>query len=242
MNKYPLDAQAIDDIARDIQQHDRATRETILTLAGFLVQAMKDADAQGMDEAEWYEDATLFLKDFNTRKMDFENHRFNQKNGHNVRKNSPYQDGERAIDLMTEGKLNAMEAEFGEELSERDIAKFFKEKIPKKKEKKEKGLNKMSLKEIESWEKAQDNSNDIYKVSARIKNLARQGAGANLTPAGDVLCNSHTHLIKAFYDFAETVEDKETKMKLVNLIRSNEGMAANVISALGSGVSIKKGQ
>lgn len=239
MNKYPLDARAIQDISRDLVQNDAANREVITTLAQFLVLAMEDATENDIEDSDWYEDANLFLQSLNKRTMDFETHRFNQKNNHFVGKVSPYEDS-RPMDLYQEGKLNAMESEFGEELSESDIAQFFKEPVIKTKKKKTKKLEKMSLEEIESWEKQQDNSNDIYKVSARIKNLARQGAGANLTTAGDVLCNSHTHLCKAFYDFAETIQDKDTKIKLIDLVRNNEGMVANVISALSAGVSIKK--
>jgi hypothetical protein len=237
--KYPLDAQAIEDISRDILEHDRANKRLIAELADLLSQAIIFPSEEDRDSLDWIEPAQKLLKTMYVRGTDFETHRFNQKNGHNVKQNSPYKDTFRPIDPMAEGKLNAMEADFGEEMTEEEVARLFKEPRPKKK-KKEKSLNKMTLKEIEAWEKAQDNSNDIYKVSARIKNLARQGAGANLTPAGDVLCNSHTHLCKAFYDFAETVEDKDTKIKLMELIRINESMAANVISALGAGVNIKK--
>lgn len=123
-----------------------------------------------------------------------------------------------------------------DEMSASDVAKLFNEvyaeekyeKIPETKE------------EIEAWERSQENSNDIYKVNARIKNLAREAVKANLTAQGDMVINSFTHVLKAFYDFAETVQDKETRTKLIALTRLQEGAPALLLTALGVGVKAPK--
>lgn len=70
---------------------------------------------------------------------------------------------------------------------------------------------------------------DIYEVSARIKNLAREAAGS-LSPVGDVLCNTYTHVVMALYNFSETLAPGD-KERLKDLIRANENMPANVIAA-----------
>jgi hypothetical protein len=92
----------------------------------------------------------------------------------------------------------------------------------------------MSLEEIEEWEAKQDNSNEIYKIAARVKNLAR-GGSLNLTPAGEALCNTFVHVAKELYDFAEKIEDKDLKIKLTELIRKHENMPATLIAAMGAG-------
>lgn len=235
MNKYPLDNQAIEEISRDILLHHRYQNDVITKLINFLLEAMGDEDM------DWH-DAQVFLKTMGIRKTEYETHRFNQKNGHNVKTNSPFaadpRDSGVAITPMEENRLNAEEKEFGEEMSEEDLAEHF--NIPKPKKKKGKSINKMSLEEIESWEKAQDNSNDIYKVSARIKNLARTG-GANLTPTGEILCNTYTHVVKGFYDFAESIEDADTKIKLIELIKKSEAMPGTLMAAVNAGVNVKRG-
>ena len=154
--------------------------------------------------------------------------------------NEWYQQAHSLVENLKNKKVKKIvpkvEESFGEEMSEDDIAAFFKE--PKVKKKKTKKLKNMTLEEIESWEKAQNNSNDIYRVSARIKNLARDAIKANLTAQGDMVVNSFTHVVKAFYDFAETVADKETKIKLIELARKQEEAPANLLAALGSGVKL----
>jgi len=141
------------------------------------------------------------------------------------------------LDIFEEGKLNAAERDFGYAWTEEELAKHFGEAPPVSKPKK-KPLHEMTIDEIESAEKAEDNSNDIYKISARVKNLAR-GGNANLTPMGDMLCNSYTHVLKAFYAFAETL-NQPAKDALVLLIRKHEDMPGNVISAAGVGVKTRK--
>ena len=89
--------------------------------------------------------------------------------------------------------------------------------------------------EVDAWQEAQDNSNDIYKVSARVKNLARSSGGA-LTPAGNMLCNLYTHVLLDLYTFAETIKDEKIKNDLINRIRSHEGLPGNLVNAANPGV------
>lgn len=242
--KYPLDDKGIEDIGHDILLHHRAQAQIIEKLIDFLAEALQDADP---DTCDWYEDVEKLVKARNQRKIEFENHRFNQTNGYNLDSNSPFpaEPHERInhIDIKREADLNAHEAqEFGGELSEEELANHFREKptlkVLKKKKEKELKLNKMSMAEIESWEAAQDNSTDIYKVSARIKNAARMAVKANLTPQGDMVTNTFAHLIKGLYDLADTIPDKEIKIKLVNFAKKQEETPAGLIAALSAGVKI----
>lgn len=230
MNKYPLDAQAIEEFSRHITEHNRAQMTLIGDLAELLRTAMECVDEDDADENPWLDDANELLKSISIRKIDFENHRFNQKNGYNTKSVSPYSEGQ--------GNDTSVDDGFGPPMTEEELAKHFGESVPVKKKKKEKKFKNMTLQEIEEWEKAQDNSSDIYKVSARIKNLAR-GGGAVLTPAGDMLCNSFTHVVKALYDFADTVPDKSVRIKLIEAIRNQEGMPASLVAAFSSGVKVK---
>lgn len=240
MNKYPLDSKAIQDIANDLCLHDRAQADNIDKLVNFLRQSMCYIGDE-VRELDWYVDAERFLKNLYTRKVGFENLRFDQKNGHKIGEVSPY-DGSiltTTIDVVQETKLNKLEEGFGSPMTEEELAIHFGEPLPKKKV--EKSVGKMTLEEIKSWEKAQDNSNDIYKISARVKNLAREG-GAGLTPVGESLCNTYIHVMKAFYDFADKLEDKETKIKLTELIRSQEGMPSTFIAATHANIKEKSGK
>lgn len=248
MTKYPLDSQALEEIARDTLQHDKAQRELISGLLDLLKEGLNEVDS----ENEWGEDVEKVLSAMRSRRLDYENHRFNQKNGYKVNQNSPYAADETLnnspasldhvvgtvlksgrIDLMGEAQLNAVEASFSEEMGEADIARHFDEQ-PKRKKKPKKVKN-MTLEEINALEKAMDNSSDIYKVSARIKNLAR-GTDASLTSVGEALCNSYTHVAKSLYDFADTIQDRETKVKLIELIRKSEEMPGQFIAAIKNGV------
>lgn len=125
-----------------------------------------------------------------------------------------------------EGRLNQEEAKFGSPMTAREVAEHFEEKTPITE-----SVQKIPTteEEIKEWEKKQDNSNDIYKISARVKNLARAG-GASLTPVGDMLCNTYIHVLKAFYDFAEKLPESH-RQELIDLVRSKEGMPADMIAA-----------
>lgn len=123
--------------------------------------------------------------------------------------------------------------EFDSAMSAEELAKYFDEtpildkKVPVLETKEE----------VEKWEEEQLNSSDIYRIAARVKNLAR-GTGASLTSAGEALCNSYVHIFKDLYDFAETIPDPY-KGNLIELVRKHEGTPANLIAALGSGVRKK---
>jgi hypothetical protein len=88
----------------------------------------------------------------------------------------------------------------------------------------------MSEQEILEEEKRQDNSTEIYKVAARVKNLAR-GGEATLTPAGEALCNVFVHVLKDLYLFSETL-DSTKREELYNLLRIHEGMPGKLISLM----------
>lgn len=135
-------------------------------------------------------------------------------------------------------ELNRIEEDFGPQMTEEELAKHFGEKPPEHKQGTD--FKKMkTLEEVEDWEKEQDNSHDIYKIAARVKNLAR-GSGGTLTPQGEMLANTYVHVLKALYDFADTIPDRDTKTKLVEILRKNEGMPASLIEAAKVGVRANK--
>jgi hypothetical protein len=225
MNKFPLDEQGVRDLANGLIHHSQSLTEIVSKLSLCLRESM--AYVPEDQEGEWYEDAEAILQDLHKRRIDFENFRFGQQHGgHNADQDSPYS----AMSVSDAQHLTA--SENGEvPMTEAELAAYFGEVLPKK-QKKVKSVSKdMTLEEIEDWERQQDNSNDIYKLSARVKNLARDNGSAALTPVGEALCNVYTHVLKEFYDFAETIQDKSTKIKLINLIRKNEGMPGNLISS-----------
>lgn len=89
----------------------------------------------------------------------------------------------------------------------------------------------------EEFEKQQNDSTDIYKVAARVKNLARSvpsvngRSSADLTPAGEALCNLYAHVLKSLYDFSETLESPK-KEELYDILRKHEEMPRTLISAM----------
>lgn len=232
MNKYPLDRKGVESIARDFLEHDSAQTATINELSFYLATSLhwlRDADQY--ENAEWIDKAKKLLKDLGERRTAFDTLRFDQSNGHKLSEVSPY----KAMDIATEGKLNSLEDKFGPPMTEEEIARHFGEPMPLP-EKKKTALSCMTIDEIHEWEAKQNNSNDIYKISARVKNIARAGAGANLTPVGEMLTNTYVHVLKSLYDFADTLEDKNVKIKLTELIRTHEGMPGTFIAATVAGV------
>jgi hypothetical protein len=234
MNKFPIDEKGVQELASNIVKNHQAQEQLIAKLTDFLRLAMSELDLEDAHEdedLEWVEDAVRLVESLQKRQIEFANLRFDQSNGHKPDVLSPYE-----IEVNYSKKV---EEEVDKEWSEEELAKHFGEPKPvKKKELTKRKLAKMSLEEIESWEKAQDNSNDIYKVSARVKNLAR--AAGNLTAQGDMLCNTFTHVLMAFYDFASRLEDKDTKIRLTELTRSKEGMPADFIGAAQANVKVGK--
>ena len=222
--KYPLDRQGVENIVHDLLQTDASNRYLISELHHFLKLAIEYGSG---DTADWYPDAKSLMLDISTRKMTFDSFRFDQNNGHKLDQTSPYDDFDSyQPNLVQDG-----------EFSEEELAKHFGERVQPKK--KEVEVDKMTLQEIEEWEKKQDNSLDIYKVVARVKNLAREGGG-NLTSTGEMLINCYTHVLMALYGFAEKLDDKDVKIKLTELIRANENMPANFMAAVNAGVKLEK--
>ena len=142
------------------------------------------------------------------------------------------------FDPILDAQISAKEGDFGEECSEEELARRFGETVAPKAPT-GKSLKEMTLDEIKAWESAQDNASDLYKIKARMSNLARDG-GASLTGQGEILVNTCVHMFKSLYDFADTVSDQDTRIKLRNVIRANENLPALVISAARAAVRNKK--
>lgn len=272
--KYPLDDQTINESVHHIVQHMNAQRLTITLLTGLLIEAMQDADDNQIDN-EWYQESEKFLKLQQALKNDHANRIFDEDNLRKARgmlpKDRPKappalpESVARAVapipdraplpgglptdvfDAMADAATNKIEAEFGEEVSERELAAHFSEPQKRRQRRaeviksgKKDGLSGMTMEEIEAWEAKQNNSNDIYKIKARVANIAR-GGGGSLTEQGEMLCNTFVHVLKALYDFAENaIEDKTLRIRLIELIRKQEGMPGNLISAAGAGVKQSK--
>jgi len=227
--KFPLDPTTYVETVGRIIEHEKTQTLVIQKMGDLLFSAMDT----GNPDDSWYRESEELLKDLSALKAYHDLRRFNESNF------------QAQMPKETEGPFSGSmsvpdeEHSFDEsEMSEEDLARHFKEKRKVHTETK-KTLKNMTLEEIESWEKDQENSNDIYKIKARVANLAR-GGGASLTPQGEMLVNTFVHVIKAFYDFSEKLEDKSIKVQLDQLIRSQEGMPGNLIAAAGVGVRQKK--
>lgn len=226
--KYPLDDQTFAENLTRFLEHNKGQIAVIDNLKTLLEEAM---DREGDADCDWYKESEQVLKDLHALKMYHDSRRFNEGNGH-------YEPKEAAAEIFSDGQPDAPE---GGEMSEAELARMFKEKRSNKEVKKlGKSLKEMSLEEIEDWESAQDNSNDIYKIKARIANLAR-GPGMALTPVGEILCNSFVHMLKSLYDFADTIQDKPLKIQLIAIIRNQESVPGTIIAAAGAGVKKEKG-
>lgn len=70
--------------------------------------------------------------------------------------------------------------------------------------------------------------NNIYQISARIKNAAAINDHA-FSPQGVALCNMFTHVVKELYDFADTLEDQEVASKLRRVIQKQETFPARLL-------------
>ena len=69
---------------------------------------------------------------------------------------------------------------------------------------------------------------DIYQISARIKNHAAANDDV-FSEQGRALCNMYTHVIKALYDFSDTLEDKSVASRLNDVIRKQETFPSNLL-------------
>jgi len=253
--KYPIDPLTTESFFGHLISHDRAQRQYIAALSGLLKEAMGEAEAR---DTEWFSEAKKLFKIQANINMLHENRLFDAKNGHQDKHTVTVEGPGPTGNLEQEGKisvpgvvinpemnvhLNEAEKAFGEEMSEEELAKMFNEK-PKKSS----GINMaakhpfkgMTLEEIEEWEAKQNNSNDIYKIKARVQNLAVGISGGNLTPVGEMMANTFVHLFEDLYDFAETIPDREVKINLIEKIRKHEAAPGNLISAATAGVNIKK--
>lgn len=83
---------------------------------------------------------------------------------------------------------------------------------------------------MEELEKLEDESNDIYKVAARIKNEVRLVSGKALTKAGEMFCNEYVHVCLSFYRFSETLPEPK-KQELKDLVRKSENVPARLVVA-----------
>lgn len=226
--KYPLDEISFAETLTRFLEHNKGQIAVVDQLKLLLEEAMdREEDA----DCSWYVECESVLKELHSLKVYHDSRRFNENNGH-------YEPKEAASQLFRD---DAPDSPDGGEMSEDELSRMFKEKRATKEVKKlGKSLKEMSLEEINDWEAAQDNSNDIYKIKARIANLAR-GPGMSLTPVGEILCNSFVHMLKALYDFADKLEDKSVRIQLIALIRNQESVPGTIIGAAGAGVKKEKG-
>lgn len=271
--KYPLDDQTLNESINHVIQHMNAQKLTITLLTGLLIEAMADADDSQVDN-DWYQESEKFLKLQKALQNDHANRLFDEDNLRKARgmlpkdrpkapplmpaalakavapipDAPPIPDGlpTDVFDAMADAATNKIEAGFGEEMGERELAAHFSEPMKRRQRRaeviksgKKDGLSGMTMEEIEQWEAKQNNSNDIYKIKARVANIAR-GGGGSLTEQGEMLCNTFVHVLKALYDFADNIEDKTLRIRLIELIRKQEGMPGNLISAAGAGVKQSK--
>lgn len=251
MYKYPLDLDTSNELFAHLLNHDKYQRQQIIDLINIVQNALEETQDE---DSMWQQDAEAFLKHYSRLKVDRENLKFNVENALKARgldtpskihPSTTQSYGDMSLgpsmlnidDPHVSSKLNEAEDRLGPPMTEDEVARYFNEKPKRKgKKSKQKDFKKMTLEEIEEWERKQDNATDLYKISARVKNLARAD-GAALTPVGEMLANTYVHVLKSLYDFADTITDKETKIKLISLIRSNEGMPANLISAAKANVT-----
>lgn len=256
--KYPIDAVTTETFLGHLVQHDRAQRQLILALTGLLQEAMAEI---GDDNEEWLKECRGILKIQKEIKASHETRIFNAKNGypenHTVKVEAntlvgdikPIETSVNVPGAQFNPEMNARandaEKDFGGEMSEEDLARHFREK-PKRKKDGEVDMSKkepfqgMTLDQIEEWEAKQNNSNDIYKIKARVANLAVGISGGSLTPVGEMMVNSFVHVLNDLYKYAEGLTDKEQKIKLIEQIRKHEGMPGNLIAAASAGVRNKK--
>lgn len=256
--KYPIDPLTTETFFGHLIANDRAQRKTIQALSQLLTLAMSE---MGMEDTDWYDEAKKFFQLQRKLQIEHETRIFNAKNGHPdtaiVKVDTGIEVGPVeevkevthvpgiTIDPQMNAELNEKEKAFGEEMSEEDIARLFNER-PKKKSvsgvdmSQKDPFKNMSLEEIREWEQKQDNSNDIYKIKARVGNLAVSISGGSLTPVGTMMVNSFVHVVKDLYTFADTIPDKTLKIALVERIRSHESMPGSLIAAASAGVKMKR--
>lgn len=246
--KYPIDHLTAEQFFGHLIAHHRALETQVSSLTRLLMEAMSE---MGMEDTDWFTEAKDLIKNIKSIERDHELRIFNESNGHGT----PQRADTEIVQKVTENaqkqftpEQNAManqqEKSFGEEMSEDDLAAYFKEKRTKKKEHKVNLSKKdpfagMSLDEIQAWEAEQDNSNDLYKVKARVMNLARASTGGTVTPVGEILVNTYVHVLMDFYKYAATL-DKDVRYEMTQRIRKHEDMPGKIIAASTANVKVKK--
>lgn len=266
--KYPIDAITTETFLGHLVQHDRAQRQMIHALTILIQEAMSEPGAdetEWFDEAKALLKAQAAIKmehenrAFNAKNGHHEKHDVKVNVSADVQPIIPIGDNVtfQGVQIGPEenARLNQSEKGFGEEMSEAELERLFSEKSKPKAPKPQKRLKDMSDSEIsrtpvqelqklvdaaEAEERQQDMSNDIYKVKARVSNLAVSISGGNLTPVGEMMVNSFVHVVKDLYDFAENLQDREIRSRLMERIRKHESMPGTLISAASAGVRMKK--
>lgn len=251
--RYPIDPLTAESFFGHLVSHDRAQRQLIKALSELLKEAMNE---MGADDTEWHSEAQKLFKIQANINMLHENRLFNAKNGHpdnhtvkidppaNIDAVQPIAQPVSVPGVVLNpeqnARLNDAEKAFGEEMSEEDLARHFGEKTSRVKKdvdfSKASPFSGMTLEQINEWEAKQNNSNDVYKIKARVQNLAVGISGGNLTPVGEMMANTFVHVLKDLYDFAETIPDKSLKITLIEKIRKHESAPGNLIAAANSGV------
>lgn len=82
---------------------------------------------------------------------------------------------------------------------------------------------------------------DLQRIASRVKNKARMAAQGNLTPVGDILCNSFSHVLNRLHKFANGLPEND-QLILKVLLRAAEEMPGEVVSAAKSQVVPPKGR
>lgn len=80
----------------------------------------------------------------------------------------------------------------------------------------------------------------IYLIAGRIKNHVALDAMRSVGPQQQMLCNTFAHMLKSFYDFALKMPDSQTKTDLLALIKKQESVPAELISAIVANVKVVK--
>lgn len=82
-----------------------------------------------------------------------------------------------------------------------------------------------------AYEKACDESLNIHKLAARVKNHCTN-EGAALTNNGVALCNTFTHHLLELHKFAFKIKDHKLRQEFVELLRRRETIPSQFIKAI----------
>lgn len=222
---YPLDPTTIQEYLERLNLHNQTQTNLIKELNILLIEAMNSSS----NEESWHKDAKRLIASQKAIENEQINRRFNEANLEKQQATS----FKPTLSLSRTAQRGNTQFDDGTEMTEAELMTYFGETEIKTKKEPDK-LSTMTLEEIKEWEKAQDNSLDIYKIKARVMNLAREGC--SITPTGEMLCNTFVHVLKSLYSFAEQIEDKNIRIQLIEKIRSHETMPAQFIKSTKSEV------